>query len=67
MWRKTIFQNININKPSFIQKSEKSFSALLHEYQGQALLKKYSIPIARVSKIKFLSKFFFIYKLKTKN
>ncbi len=48
MLKKSIFQNWNLNKPSFLKTSEKSFSMLLHEYQGQALLQKYKVPIARV-------------------
>lgn len=48
MLKKTIFQNWNLCKPSFMKTSEKGFSFLLHEYQGQALLKKYSIPIPKV-------------------
>ncbi len=49
MLKKTIFQNWNLSKPTFQKTSEKNFSMLLHEYQGQALLKKYKIPIAKVN------------------
>lgn len=48
MLKKTILQNWNLSKPSFTKTSEKGFSFLLHEYQGQALLKKYSVPIPKV-------------------
>jgi len=49
MLRKTIFHKVSFSKQSLLKTTEKSFSLLLHEYQGQALLKKYSIPTPKVN------------------
>jgi len=48
MLTKTILKNLNTKTILFSNISQKNFAHLLHEYQGQALLKKYLIPTAKV-------------------
>ena len=49
MLNKSLFKNAS---SAFFKSNSRSFSFLLHEYQGQSLLKKYNISTPRVNKIK---------------
>lgn len=51
MFKKVFVSSLNNSKPSFLKNSEKTFTYILHEHQGQSLLKKYDILTPKVLRL----------------